>query len=93
MENVSLQPSSNPSIQEIVQKGNDIYSKIRKDLEPQNNGKYVVIEVGSGEHFTGDTRDEAIAKAKVKFPNVVMFVQRIGGLEKVARISPQALYS
>lgn len=79
-------PSTPPTnVQEIINKGREIYDTLKEQLEPANNGKHIVIEVDSGEYFIGDTRDEAFLKAKAKFPDKVMFIRRIGQIEKISR--------
>lgn len=76
-----------PNIKELVDRANEIYLTLKPQLEPTNNGKYVVIEVNSGRHFVGDTKDEAMVVARREFPGIILFVRRIGGLEKVSRHS------
>lgn len=73
------------NIAEIIKRGNDIYEKFRTILEKAHNGKYVVIEVESEKYFVGETRDEATLNAKKEFPDVVMFIRRIGQVEKASR--------
>jgi len=71
--------------EEITNKGEEIYKeKLQKILEPAEKGKYVAIEVESGQYFVGETKEEAIDKAQKVFPNKVFFVRRIGELEKVS---------
>lgn len=78
-------PTSATNVQEIIRKGDEIYSGLKSTLEPKMNGKFIVIEVESGEHFIGETREEAVAKAGAKFPNKLTFSRRIGEPEKVSR--------
>lgn len=80
-------PKPPANIQEIIDKGNKIYTGLKNVLEPSQNGKYVVIEVNSGKHFVGNTTDEATALAKKEFPNQIMFIRRIGQVEKSSRYS------
>lgn len=82
-------PNNIPSTtQEVIKKGNEIYETKKAEFEPANNGKYVTIEVNSGDHFIGDTREEAVAAARVRYPRIILYVRRIGAIEKVARHSP-----
>jgi len=91
MPDETKQPNSQPStptqpnVADIIKKGNEIYESIKAELEPTNNGKYVVIEVASKRHFIGETRTDAVIEAKKAFPDTVMFVKRIGGAEKSSR--------
>ena len=75
---------SQPNVKDLAEKAREIYKGLKKDLEPANNGKYIVIEVNSEKTFIGDTKDEAMAKARKEFSNIVLFVRRIGELEKVS---------
>ena len=77
--------SSTTNIQEIIRKGLEIYNDLKEKSDPIYIGKQVVIEVDSGKYFIGDTRDEATIKAKKEFPDKVMFVKKIGQVEKVSR--------
>ncbi|GEM_PF-1585104 len=76
----------NPAnVSEIIRKGNEIYETLKEGFERDNSGKYIVIEVDSGKYFIGETRDEAVVTAKKSFPNIIMFVRRIGHIEKASR--------
>ena len=79
--------SSSPTnrIQEIIRRGNEIYEALKEGLEVSNTGKYIVIEVDSGKYFVGDTRDEATSKARTAFPDTIMFIRKIGQVEKASR--------
>lgn len=79
-----------PNVQDLIRKGQDIYSsRLKSELEPSNNGKYLAVEVDSEDHFIGDTREEAVAEARKKHPKKLLVIIRIGGIEKVNRYSPQ----
>lgn len=79
-----------PNTQEVIKKGQEIYESKKTELElPANIGKYVVVEVNSGDYFIGNTREEAVAAARVKYPNDILFARRIGVIDKVARHSPR----
>lgn len=71
-----------PNVKNLVAKAKKIYTTVKDQLEPLNNGKYVVIEVESTKYFIGDTKDEAMEKARKKFPHILLFVRRIGEIEK-----------
>ena len=82
--------TSSINIQSILTKAQQQYETLRSELEPRQNGKYIAIEGDSGSYFIGETREEAVNKAKQKYPHIVVFVRRIGALEKVSRHSPQS---
>lgn len=77
--------------QEVIKKGHEIYENKKNEFEPANNGKYVAIEVNSGDSFVGETREESVAAARIRYPRTILYVRRIGAIEKVARHSPYYL--
>ena len=77
-----------PNVQEITRKAKQFYDTLKTELEPTNNGKYIALEVNSKRYFIGETRDEAVIKARVLFPREVLFVKRIGEVEKTYRHFP-----
>jgi len=62
----------------IGEKGHEIFKKISEELERDYHGKFVAIEVDSGDYFIGDTSIEADKKAKKKYPDKVFYLGRIG---------------
>lgn len=80
--------NTSPDTQDIIKRGHETYESKKAELEPENNGKYITIEVNSGDYFIGNTREEAVSAARIKHPKVILYVRRIGVLEKVARHSP-----
>lgn len=65
--------------QEISQRGEKIYQeKLKKRLEKEHLGKYVAIEVQSEKYFMGLTLEEALEKAKKKFPDKIFHSIKIG---------------
>ncbi len=63
---------------ELVDKGEEIYRKIRDKLEPEHKGEFVAIEVGSGEYFLGKSPQIADGKASEKYPDKIFYLVRIG---------------
>ncbi len=63
---------------EIVEKGQRIYEKIKDKLEPEHKGEIVAIEVDTGDYFLGQSVIEAIEKGREKYPDSVFHVIRIG---------------
>lgn len=65
--------------QEIAEKGEKIYKEeLKKKLEPEHNGDFVAIEVGSGKYFLGKTAEEATNQAKLKFPQGIFHLIKVG---------------
>ncbi|MBC7856809.1 MAG: hypothetical protein IAF94_25545 [Pirellulaceae bacterium] len=42
------------SIEEVARRGDTVYSQLGSSLEPENNGRFVAIDVVSGLHFLAD---------------------------------------
>ncbi len=64
---------------QIAQKGQQLYEeRLKPDLEPRQNGKFVVVEVETGEYFIGESILEALQKAKEKHPEKLFHTIRIG---------------
>ena len=38
---------------EMVDKGDEIYKKIKDKLEPEHKGEFIAIEVDTGDYFVG----------------------------------------
>ncbi|MEK7171473.1 MAG: hypothetical protein AAB739_01055 [Patescibacteria group bacterium] len=66
------------NIQKIAEEGKKIYEKIKKDYEPNKNGKFLAIEIDSGKTYLGSTSLEALEVARSTHPDKVFYVVRIG---------------
>ena len=64
--------------QEVEKKGQEIYNQLKETLEKEHFGKFVTIDVVSGEYFIGDTLEEALLKAKAKYTSRVFHTLKIG---------------
>lgn len=80
-------PQNTPNVKGLVEKAKEIYNSHKIELESSHGGEYVVIEVKSEKYFVGATKDEAMAKARKEFPKILLFVRRIGELEKMSHHS------
>ena len=69
---------SNINIRNIGEKGRAIFKKISEELERDYRGKFVAIEVDSGDYFVGDTVIEADEQAKEKYPDKIFYLGRLG---------------
>jgi len=63
---------------EMVDKGDEIYKKIKDKLEPEHKGEFIAIEVDTGDYFVGKDPIEADEKAREKYPDEVFYLARIG---------------
>ncbi len=78
MYNESMSYSSVPE-EEIVPRGHEIYERdIRPRLGPEHEGKFVVIDIESGDYEVSDDDGEAFSRAEYKRPGAVFFVLRVG---------------
>ena len=66
------------NISSIAEKGNQIYQKIKDKYDPQYKGKFLAIDVDSGDIFLGDTTVNATEQAKQKYPDKINEVRGIG---------------
>jgi len=68
----------NVEIEKIVSKGKKVYAKIKSKYQPKYNGKFLAIEVDSGDVFFGNSGVEAVEKAKKAYPKKVFYLVKIG---------------
>jgi len=69
----------NYSTEEIATRGREIYEKqLRQQLEPDNIGKYLVIDIETGEYEMDEDGDAASLRASKKKPNGVRYGMRVG---------------
>ena len=67
------------TLQDLEKKGQEIYeNKLKEKLEKEHVGKYVAVEVESGDYFVADTLEEALLEAKKKYPNKIFHSIKIG---------------
>lgn len=66
------------NIQKIAEEGAKIYEAIRSQYEPNENGKFLAIDIESRDKFLGNTSSDAVELAKKAHPNKVFYVVRIG---------------
>ncbi|HLC63735.1 MAG TPA: hypothetical protein VJK25_00095 [Patescibacteria group bacterium] len=66
------------NIQSIADEGAKIYESLRLQYEPDQNGKFLAIDIESKEIFTGNTSSEAVELARKAHPDKVFYVVKIG---------------
>lgn len=67
-----------PDIQHIADEGARIYERIKERYEPHEKGKFLAIEVESGNAYLGTTSAEALVAAKQHDPGKMFYVVKIG---------------
>jgi len=64
---------------DIVERGTRIYDeRLRHLLEPQQNGKYVVIDIETGEYELDEDHMAASDRAAAKSPGAPLYATRVG---------------
>jgi hypothetical protein len=66
---------------EFIAKGQELYGKLKSELEPAHEGEIVAIHPENGDHFLGKTVNEADEKAFNKYPDQWLYFVRVGSLE------------
>jgi hypothetical protein len=66
------------SLQEIADKGAVIYEGIKGKFEPDQKGKFLAIEVESGNYYFGETSKDAIDLARAANPGKRFYLVKIG---------------
>ena len=71
---------SDLALSEFAQKGEEIYKQriLPEISEATLKGKFIAIEVDSGQYFIDDLDVKAITRAKREFPDKIFYVKRIG---------------
>jgi len=64
--------------EQIVKKGQQIYRRVKKQYDPKYRGKYLAIEVKSGDVFFGKDGVKASQRSLSKYPDRKVFLQKIG---------------
>ena len=68
-----------PFRRSISSRGRRIYrKKIRHLVEPHETGRFVVIDVKSGDYEIGDRDAEASMRLRKRRPNAVTWAERVG---------------
>lgn len=66
------------NIQKISDEGSEIYEKIKHKYLPDQVGKFLAIEIESGQEYLADTSAEALDLASISHPDKVFYVVKIG---------------
>ncbi len=74
---------------ELGRRGREYYDRfLRAKLEPQHNGKFLALEVESGDYELGDSTLDALERAEGRHPDCAFYLLRIGH-RTVGRIGAQ----
>lgn len=65
--------------QEVSRRGKELYERrIRSEVEPEHEGRFLVVDIESGEYALADDELEAFDRAREKTPEGVLYLIRIG---------------
>ncbi len=64
--------------EEVAQKGAALYEQIKQQYEPNENGKFLAIEVESEDVYLADSTAEALIQARQQHPGKMFYVVKIG---------------
>ena len=65
--------------EEIVSRGKSIYDQqIREKVEPQHNGKFLVLDIETGEFEIDADSVAAVERATAKHPDPALYLLRVG---------------
>lgn len=65
--------------QEVARRGREIYERrLRSQVEPEHEGRFLVVDVESGEYALADDELEAFDRALEKKPDGVLYLLRVG---------------
>lgn len=71
--------NASPPTGEIAERGTRIYEeRLRDILEPKDNGKYVVIDVETGDYELDEDHLAASDRAAAKRPGAPLYATRVG---------------
>lgn len=64
---------------QIAERARELYERqIRAQVEPENTGKYLVIDIESGEYELDEDKFAASDRAHAKHPDGALYAMRIG---------------
>lgn len=64
--------------EEIAQRGKELYQQIRTNVEAENLGKIVSIDVQTGDYAIGNDLVETSLQLRTKHANAAIWAERIG---------------
>jgi hypothetical protein len=65
--------------EEIVQRGQALYDQqIRAQVEASHKGKFLVLNIETGEYEMDDDELAALKRAKAKNPDAALYILRVG---------------
>jgi len=70
-------PSIKMDHHELARRGREYYDRVLRDqLEPEHNGKFLALDVETGDYELGDSQLEALDRAEARHPDSVFYILR-----------------
>jgi len=67
------------SREEFVRRGKDYYDRFLRDkLEPEHKGKFLALDIETGEYEIDADEMATIHRARARMPNAVFYILRVG---------------
>lgn len=64
---------------EVARRGRELYERdIRKEVEPEFDGYFLVVDINTGDYFLGETDDDIFDRAEAKNPDGLFYLMRVG---------------
>ncbi len=72
-------PQVRYSNDEVVRQGQTLYEKrIRREIDDSDHGKFLVLDIETGDYELDSDELQALKRAKAKKPNAVLYMLRVG---------------
>ena len=66
-------------VEGIARRGQEYYERhLRAELEPEHTGKFLVLDLQSGDYEMDDSEVAACERARARHPDSVFYILRIG---------------
>lgn len=90
MDDITTSKTLSP--EEILKLGEQIYFDKKEELEKENYGKFVVIDVETKDCIINEDKTTAIQEAEKKYPGKLFFIAQIGNLKTQSNIDEVKKY-
>ncbi len=73
-----MMPYSDYTAEAIVARGKAFYQQLKDEVEPQHKGKFLVVDIDTGDYEIDDEDFVAAERLRAKHPDAVIYCLRIG---------------
>ena len=74
-------PAAEPcrSLDEVTRLGTEVYARVVKPaLRPEDDGKFVAVDIDTGDYETDDDDDSAVMRLRARRPDGEFWLERVG---------------